>query len=71
MNQQDKVDLVFKNLTRGQALTLSSWYEAQGEQDQDIWFDIQGVPSPCADVSRPGGYREETENQVIVHLRTL
>ena len=32
----------FKDLTVGQAKMLADWYEGQGEQDADVWFEVQG-----------------------------
>ncbi len=46
---------IFENLTPEQAETLAHWYEGQGEQDAEIWFDIHGVEVPFSDVQRKGG----------------
>ena len=39
----------FENLTVEQAKTLAEWFEGQGEQDADMWFDINCVPTPWSD----------------------
>lgn len=63
---------IFENLTTEQALVLSSWFEGQGEQDADYWFDEADVPSILTDVSREGGYEEVLENgDVVVYCRTV
>jgi hypothetical protein len=62
---------IFDNLTPDQAKVLAEWFEGQGEQDCDIWFDERGVPAPLTNVSHPGGYREILDNgDVIVHCKT-
>jgi len=62
--------LTFENLTPKQATTLAEWYEGEGEQDADIWFDDRAVKTPCTDCSRPGGYKEILENgDVIVYCK--
>ncbi len=62
---------IFDNLTPEQAKILAGWFEGQGEQDCDVWFDVHGVEAPLTDVRRKGGYREILDNgDVIVHCRT-
>lgn len=46
---------IFENLTLEQAKTLADWYEGQGEQDADVWFDIQKVKTPYVNVQRKDG----------------
>lgn len=59
---------IFENLTPAQAKRLAEWYEGQGEQDAEIWFD--DIPTPMTDVQRPGGYMEELENgDIIVYCK--
>lgn len=41
---------IFENLTKAQAETMAHWFEGQGEQDMDEWFDIHEVPSFTVDV---------------------
>jgi hypothetical protein len=55
---------------------LACWYEGQGEQQCDVWFEARSeeygtvIPVPITDVSRPGGYREILPNgDVIVYCR--
>lgn len=63
--------VIFENLTPKQALVLSDWFEGQGEQNCDIWFDANNTPSPLTDVQRKGGYREILDNgDVIVYCKT-
>lgn len=60
---KDKVSCTFVNLTPTQAKTLAEWYGGQGEQDADIWFDINCEDrAPLTDVRRVGGYKEIDEN---------
>lgn len=60
---------IFENLTIDQAKTLAEWFEGQGEQNCDVWFDKAGFPSPSADVCRKGGYMEVCGEDVIVYCR--
>jgi hypothetical protein len=51
----------FLGLTKQQALILAKWYEGQGEQSADEWFDIQGGdPAPITDSAQ--GYYKVLEN---------
>lgn len=63
--------VIFEGLTNEQALTLSDWYEGQGEQNADYWFDVNCEdPTPVTDVSRKGGYREVLDNgDVVVYCK--
>lgn len=62
--------LTIENLTPEQALTLANWYEGQGEQDADIWFDINEVETPMTDVSRKGGcILIETNGDVVMYCK--
>lgn len=64
---------IFENLSTSQAEELAHWYEGQGEQDADIWFDAQGIEglkAPFADCGRKGGFMQITGmGDVIVHCR--
>jgi len=42
--------VIFEGLTKKQAKTLAEWYEGQGEQDADVWFDCKNVKTPMTDV---------------------
>lgn len=44
--------VIFEGLTAEQAITLARWYEGQGEQSADVWFDCNGVPTPMTDGSK-------------------
>lgn len=59
---------IFEGLTMKQAKTLVEWYEGQGEQDADIWFDIHGVPTPFADCGRKGSCMEVDKKNETVTL---
>ena len=61
----------FTNLTKKQAKMLAEWYEGQGEQDADVWFDCNGVKTPMTDCGRDGGYKEVNKEtgDVIVYCR--
>lgn len=62
---------IFENLTPDQAKILASWFEGQGEQNCEIWFDEHDVKAPLTDVQHPGGYMEILENgDVIVYCKT-
>jgi hypothetical protein len=61
---------IFENLTPKQAKTLAEWFEGQGEQDCDVWFDAHDVETPFTDCQRKGGYKEVLKNgDVIVYCR--
>lgn len=45
--------LIFENLTTKQAKTLAEWFEGEGEQKCDFWFEVGGVPSPMVNVELP------------------
>jgi hypothetical protein len=64
--------LIFENLTLKQAITFANWYEGQGEQYADIWFEENGLETPITDVGRKGGYMKvDHENDIVtVYLRT-
>lgn len=66
-----KVSCTFVNLTPAQAKTLAEWYEGQGEQDAEFWFDVNCEDSsPLVDIHRTGGYREiDADGNVIVYCR--
>ena len=62
--------MIFENLTLEDAKTLAHWYEGQGEQIADIWFECQEKGrSPITNVSREGGFMEIKGDDVIVYLR--
>ena len=68
---KNKVSCTFVNLTLAQAKTLAEWYEGQGEQDADIWFDENCEdPTPMTDCARKGGYKEiDKDGNVTVYCR--
>lgn len=67
----NKVSCTFVNLSPAQAKTLAEWYECQGEQDADCWFDEHCEdPAPLAHVRRKGGYREiDDQGNVTVYCK--
>ena len=71
MKADSKVSCTFVNLTPAQAKTLASWYEGQGEQDAEFWFDENCEdPTPLTDCSRKGGYREiDDQGNVTVYCK--
>jgi len=61
--------LIMEGLTIEQAKELASWYEGQGEQDADIWFECQEPPikAPMADCRHEGGYvHVDKDNETVV-----
>lgn len=47
MAKNDKTGkVVISNITVEQARQFASWYWEQGEQDADVWFEINEVPTP-------------------------
>lgn len=62
---------IFENLSPQQAIILAKWFDGQGEQDCEIWFDAAGVESPTTDVNRNSGYMEVDESgNVTVYCRS-
>ena len=56
----------FINLTLEQARTFADWYDGQGEQDAEMWFDEH-----CEDgTPRTDGFEERIEHRLF-HLRLL
>ena len=44
--------VIFENLTMKQAKELANWYEGQGEQDAQVWFEEKEVDVPTVDVHK-------------------
>lgn len=62
---------IFDNLSSEQATVLAEWFEGEGEQTCEPWFDVHGIKAPLTDVGHEGGYREILDNgDVIVHCKT-
>ena len=65
--------LIFENLTLEDAQMLAEWYEGQGEQDAEVWFECSDDHptghAPMTDVSRKGGFMEIKGEDVILYLR--
>lgn len=61
--------LIIENLTIEQARTLAHWYEGQGEQRAEEWFDIHEVEVPYSDVGRKGGCMVEQDDTVTLYCK--
>ena len=62
---------IFDNLSPEQAKVLAEWFEGEGEQSCETWFDENNVPPPLTDIRHKGGYLEILDNgDVIVHCKT-
>lgn len=58
----------FKSVAHAKMFT--DWFEGQGEQDQDIWFDENGLDSQVTDIGRKGGYREfDKDGNITMYLK--
>ncbi|MEI6050969.1 MAG: hypothetical protein WCS03_18930 [Bacteroidota bacterium] len=63
--------LTFEGLTAKQAKILSEWFEGQGEQDCNVWFECNDEIAPLTDVQRKGGWRKIDKNgDVTVFCKT-
>lgn len=52
------------------AKVFVEWFEGQGEQQQDIWFDENGVDYQVTDVGRKGGYCEtDKDGNITMYLK--
>lgn len=61
---------IFENLTPKQAKVLAEWYEGQGEQSAEYWFEEKRTKTPMTDCGRKGGYKEILENgDVVVYCK--
>ncbi len=61
--------VVLKGLTKEQAKVFVDWYEGQGEQDADVWFEENGLEAPTVDTDRVSGWKKEKKNKIIVYCR--
>lgn len=57
---------ILDNLTPEQAETMADWFEGQGEQDAQIWFDAHEVPMPWSDLIKP-----QANGDVIVTCKVI
>ena len=55
---------IFDNLTIEQARVLADWYEGQGEQDAQVWFEENDVETPFVE-----DVVEKIDGDVIVNCR--
>jgi hypothetical protein len=61
--------LIFENISLKAAKTFAEWYEGQGEQDADLWFEIHdNIDSPKVDVQNKDCIRVVGDD-VIVRLK--
>jgi len=58
---------IFENLSAVQAKILDHWFEAQGEQDCEIWFEDREVDPPSVDLSR--GIEKDEYGNVTVYCK--
>lgn len=62
--------LIFENLSLEDAKMLAEWYEGQGEQDADVWFECYNVDSsPKVDVRHKGGCMKTVGNAVFLYMQ--
>lgn len=62
--------LIFENISLKDAKIFVDWYEGQGEQNADIWFEENGSTAPLVDVGRKGWLKVDKENDTVtVQLR--
>ena len=59
---------IFENLTLAQAQTLANWFEGQGEQSAEEWFEIHAVPVPTVDVQDKNCIRQ-IGGDIVVRCR--
>jgi hypothetical protein len=57
--------LIIEGVTMKQAKTLAEWYEGQGEQDANVWFEIHDVPTPYTDVSHKNYMVIDKKNETV------
>jgi hypothetical protein len=59
--------LIIKNITMNQAKVLASYYQRQGEQHAEVWFEDRNEETPIVDVSkRPWLIVDEKEETVTI-----
>lgn len=57
--------LIFDGLTLERAKVLAEWYEGQGEQNAEFWFEIRDMVAPIADVQAKDWLIVDKENQTV------
>lgn len=63
--------LTFTNLSPEQAITLAEWFEGEGEQSCQTWFDYNSdEPAPLAEVG-PNAKTIDDEGNVTLKCRTV
>ena len=59
--------LIIEVETLDQAKELAHWYEGQGEQDADVWFECNDVKTPISKTNHPGGcIQVDEENETVI-----
>ena len=78
---EEMAKLVIENISIEQARELAHWYEGQGEQDADVWFECQDheprLRAPLTDVGRGvvngkrvgPGWMEESGDTITIHCK--
>lgn len=61
--------VIFHVPTLAQAKELAAWYDGQGEQDADIWFEAQDLKAPYVDNQRKGGGHVTKGNTINVYTK--
>ena len=61
--------VIMEGLSLEQAKVFAKWYEGQGEQDADYWFDEYNLKTPMTDVYRKNGFMEVKGEDVIVYCK--
>lgn len=61
--------VIFEVPTIEQAKELAFWYEGQGEQDAQIWFECRELETPMTDCQRKDGFMEVEGDTVTVYCK--
>lgn len=60
--------LIIDNLSMEQAKQFATWYENQGEQDADVWFEISKIETPWVDYSK-GQIIDEKNETITIFIK--
>ena len=58
--------LIIEVPTLAQAYDLALWYEGQGEQDANVWFETRDLKAPKADVMHTDGCVQILSKDIVV-----
>ena len=61
--------VIFEVPTLEQAKVFADWYEGQGEQNADVWFECRQLDTPITNCFREGGCIEVQGDDVIVYCK--